>query len=344
MGLFIVTFTPYYKKSVIRELASVDKSINVERVFSDGIIMIQSEKDQEQFLAELLKSDPIFIKHIMPVMTSGKIKRDLESDKQILLEAADRTNTLSRGDKFAVQCRVVSGGLDYSSKDIEVFIGQNFFKKGAIPSFSDKELRNEDISIVSILINNDDYFIGFSSSRENLNYHCDEYRICSKESREISRAENKLKEALVKFDISLDGNGIALDIGAAPGGWTKVLVDYGFNVVAVDPGDLHPDLQAHPKVKHYKCRIEQLSFENYFDLIVNDMNVDPSVTAEIMNSLAPTLRDGGICIVTVKLPNNPEKGVKQAQDVFRAEYEVLGTKSLFHNRQEVTCLLKKRNI
>jgi len=342
MSQFIVTFTPYFKKSVVKELYAIDDSVSVTRVFSDGIILIDSLKDKKEFIIELLRKNSIFIKHIMPVMVGGKISGELDKDKQILLQSATNIAPLALREKFAIQCRIVSGGLDYSSKDIEVFLGQDFYRRGGVPSFSDNEIKNEDISIISIFINKDEYYIGFSNSRENLNFHCDEYRVCSKEGRKISRAENKLKEALAKFNIKLDENGVALDIGAAPGGWTNILVDYGFDVVAVDPGDLHSDLQNHPKVKHYKCRIENLIFDNYFDIIVNDMNVDPNITAEIMNSLSPMLKEGGIAIVTIKLPNNPEKGISEAIQIMGDKYDILETKSLFHNRQEVTTLIKKR--
>ena len=342
MSLFIVTFTPHFKKNVIRELVSVDELINVKGVFSDSIVLVASTKKPSDFIDGLIKKNPIFIKQIMPVMKTGKIKGKLDTDKQILHNATIDITNMTKGKEFAVQCRIVDGKLDYSAKDIEVFLGQYFYQKGLMPSFSDNELRNEDIDIVSILINKDNYYLGFSNSKENLNSHSDEYRICSKEGRKISRAENKLKEALVKFDITLDGKGIALDVGAAPGGWSKVLIDYEFKVIAVDPSELHPDLQQHPRLKHFKCRIEKLNFNNYFDIIVNDMNIEPVDTAKIMNSLSAVLKEDGIAIVTLKLPKNPEEAINKAKKILNEQYDVLKIKSLFHNRQEVTVLIKKR--
>lgn len=344
MSKFIVTYTPYFRKNMIKELLSIDENINIKKVFSDSTLLLESELNRDEFINKLIEQSPIFIKHIMPVMKTGKIHEDLELDKNEILTNIDSITSLSN-EPFAVQCRIISGGqsgLDYSSKDLEVFVGTYYEQAGNIPTFSDTDLKNEDIKILSILINHDDYYCGFSTSRENMNFHCDEYRICGKGGRAISRAENKLKEALSKFNISLDGEGYALDIGAAPGGWTKVLADYGYKVVSVDPGDLKPELENDPRIQHYKCRIEDLDFENFFDIIVNDMNVDPQTTATIMNRLAGALKDKGIAIVTLKLPNKVEDDIEESSKILEDEYDVLTIKSLFHNRQEVTAMIRKK--
>lgn len=344
MSRFIVTYTPCFRKNMIRELLAIDRNINVDQVFSDGILLVNSKLDRKDFTNQLLENSPIFIKHIMPVMATGKIKESLEDDKREILNNMKHIAALSE-EPFAVQCRIISGGkngLNYSSKDLEVFLGTYYEKIGNIPTFSDTNLKNVDIKILSILINHDNYYLGFSSSKENLNFHCDEYRICGKRGREISRAENKLKEALVKFNITLDGEGYALDVGAAPGGWTKVLADYGYQVVAVDPGDLKPELEKDARIHHYKCRIEDLDFENFFDIIVDDMNVDPQTTAKIMNNLSSALKENGIAIVTLKLPNKFEEDILDSSSILSENYDVLTIKSLFHNRQEVTAMLKRK--
>lgn len=77
---------------------------------------------------------------------------------------------------------------------------------------------------------------------------------------------------LTNYNIELGNRGgINLDIGAVPGGCTKVLVNHGF------------------------------------DIVVNDVNVDPAIRAEIMNFLAHILKDGGMAIVTF-LEGQIEKG------------------------------------
>lgn len=351
MSNFIIAHTPYFKKQVIEELYDVDKEVNIIKRFDDSIMLVESIVSEKEFINKLTANKPIFIKHICPATYKDVLIGDLEIDKVTILNNILKENiTINKDEKFAIQCRIVSGGtsqnkIEYSSKDIEVFVGTYFTELGGIPTFSDRNIINvENIKIISIFINEFDFYFGFSTSRENLNFSCDEYRIASKAGgREISRAENKLKEALAKFNLKLDGKGsIALDIGAAPGGWTKVLVDHGYNVIAVDPGELNPELQDNPMIKHYKCRIEELKFDNYFDIIVNDMNVDPQITSTIMNSISHCLKEKGKAIVTFKLPEKPMLSINESKKIISEKYNVLSINSLFHNRQEVTVYIEKK--
>ena len=349
---YIISYTPYFKKNVVKEISKIGNTSLVKN-FDDSTALISSDLEQEEFLSKLNESKPIFIKHICPAQKSGNIACNLDVDKKLILDKLLQEGyKVEPGEKFAIQARINGGGLEgqkleYSSKDLEVYIGTYFTEAGGVPVFSDRRITaGENIKVFSIFINGTDFYIGNSMSNQNLNFACDEYRISSKAGgREISRAENKLKEALAKYNINLGSQGgVALDIGAAPGGWTKVLVDHGYKVVAVDPGDLHPDLQNHPNVKHFKCRIEDLHFENYFDIIVNDMNVDPQVTAEIMNSLVPCLKENGVAVVTLKLPTNPNKGIEEGVAKLSEKFNVLSVNSLFHNRQEVTTYIQKKEM
>jgi 23S rRNA (cytidine2498-2'-O)-methyltransferase len=340
---YIVTYTPYFEKSVKKEVYDIDSNFNTEKEFSPSKALITSMKPGNIFIEELKESSPIFIKHIMPVMVAGKIEGDLERDKVKLLQSVDLILSMKKGSKFAVQCRLVKANLPYTAKDIEVYVGSYYEREGYVPSFSDREIINEDINIISIFIYNSEFYTGFSRSSDNLNFHSDEYRISSRAGgREISRAENKLIEALASFNVELEGNGTALDLGAAPGGWSKVLADYGYNVLAVDPAELHPKLDNNPNIEHIRKKAQDIKLEKPLDLIVNDMNMEPKETAKIMNKVAPLLRAGGLAIVTIKLPFNPERGITEAKEILSNKYNVLKIKSLFHNRQEVTALLKKK--
>ena len=73
-----------------------------------------------------------------------------------------------------------------------------------------------------------------------------EHRRRSTRTRMVSRARHKLQEAIDTFRIPVSGATQVLDLGAAPGGWTAVLVEAGASVVAVDPGALSPAVAAHP--------------------------------------------------------------------------------------------------
>jgi len=340
---YIVTFTPYFKNVARKEIADFDSSTIFEKQISDSIALVTSAKQNEDFIEDMKKKSPIFVKHIMPIMGAGEIECDLDTDKVKLLEAVDEVTTIETGSKFAVQCRVIGAGLTYSAKDIEVYIGEAYYNRGNLPSFSDRDIINDDIDIISILIHGKIYYVGFSKSSDNLNFHSDEHRIrARKGKREISRAESKLIEALSTFKIELYGHGTALDLGAAPGGWSKVLADYGYKVLAVDPAALHPDLEKDTRIKHLKSKAQDLQLEEQLDLIVNDMNMEPQETGKIMNDIAHLLREVGLAIVTLKLPDHVQRSIEEAIAILEEEYKVLKIRSLFHNRQEVTALLQRK--
>lgn len=340
---YMVTFTPYFKNVARREITSFDPSVKVERPISDSIALVTSQEPNEEFIPKMKEESPIFIKHIMPVIGAGEIEGALDTDKVKLLEAVDQVTTMDSGSKFAVQCRVIGAGLPYSAKDIEVYVGEAYYNRGNIPSFSDRDIINDDIDIISILIHGKTYYVGFSKSSDNLNFHSDEHRIrARKGKREISRAESKLIEALSTFKIELDGHGTALDLGAAPGGWSKVLADYGYQVLAVDPAALHPDLEGNSKITHMKVKAQDIQLDEPLDLIVNDMNMEPQETAVIMNEIAHLLKKGGLAIVTLKLPDHAQRSIEEGVAILEKEYEVKKIRSLFHNRQEVTALLQRK--
>jgi 23S rRNA (cytidine2498-2'-O)-methyltransferase len=266
-----------------------------------------------------------------------------ETDLPIVLERARQVAVLAPGERFCVQCRRVGPGFDYDAKDVEVCVGSNFEVQGAVPAFSDTAVTAEEtLKVVSVYLFNDTGYIGFSTVRQNLNEHCDEYRVRSRHARTVSRAEYKLMEALRKFRVAIPA-GRALDLGAAPGGWTRVLADAGMEVVAVDPADLAPQVAALPGVTHVRVRAEDFASDGAFDLLVNDMNVDPEQSAGAMVTMARHLRPDAAAIMTVKLViRNAGKLLDNVRPILAPAYEVLKVKCLFHNRREVTVLLRRK--
>ena len=341
----IITYYPEYRTQAKKEI-SVFGGVERKR-FNDLTSLIESPESVEAATEKLLASKPIFLRHIFPVLAEGACSKEKEAACGTILEAIAPYCPLRPGDAFAVQCRAIALDVndEWGAKDVEVRIGKHFDALGAVPVFADNRIMNEDVHIISVWICGQYYYAGFSRASQNLSSHSDEHRLLSRSSREVSRAEKKLKEAINAFNITVTGSGNALDMGASPGGWTKVLADYGFHVSAVDPGDLHPSLKNHPNITHYKSRIENVQFEIPFEIIVNDMNIDPQDTARIMNSLAPRLADNGLAIVTLKLPfYDVERAIGESIDILAPVYEVLNLRHLAHNRREVTALLRKKSI
>ncbi|MBX3171712.1 MAG: methyltransferase domain-containing protein [Candidatus Eremiobacteraeota bacterium] len=153
-----------------------------------------------------------------------------------------------------------------------------------------------------------------------------------------------VNRAIATFNLRLHGR--ALDLGAAPGGWSRVLNRAGLSVTAVDPRDMqwkHPNL-----IHHQQTAQEHLaqSCQSY-DLIVNDMWMHAEESAEIMLRAAPRLRSGSLAVITLKLGNVAEElesrrgPLRRALNLLRSAYRIPRLKQLFYNRFEVTVWLQR---
>lgn len=166
-----------------------------------------------------------------------------------------------------------------------------------------------------------------------------------------SRSTLKLEEAWHWFvpkdewDVRLAGSQTAVDLGAAPGGWTWQLVNKSMFVTAVDNGPMNEDLMASGQVVH--CQEDGYLFqpEKPVNWMVCDMVDKPMRTA----AMVVTWALNGWCreaVVNFKLPMKQRfKEVECCMQHIRAalsdaglQYE-LRAKHLYHDREEITCHL-----
>jgi 23S rRNA (cytidine2498-2'-O)-methyltransferase len=160
----------------------------------------------------------------------------------------------------------------------------------------------------------------------------------------VSRSEFKLEEAIATFGLELPAGGKAVDLGAAPGGWTRILRQHGQEVWSVDPGSLDPRLRGDRRIHHEATTAGRFFATNrvQFDVVVNDMRMDQVLSARMMLDAAGHLRRGGLAIVTLKGGGkNPLDGARRGLDVLRQGYDVLHARQLQHNRNEITVVAQK---
>jgi 23S rRNA (cytidine2498-2'-O)-methyltransferase len=162
---------------------------------------------------------------------------------------------------------------------------------------------------------------------------------------QISRAEFKLEELIMVQPHTLPTHGRALDLGAAPGGWTRLIRERGLEVWAVDPGALDPRLGGDRHVHHVVTTAGEFLRGTHmtFDLVVNDMRMEPAMSAQVMVDAADRLRRGATAVITLKL------GTTRALDtvsaclrLLRRRYDVVFGRQLHHNRHEATIVLTRR--
>jgi len=282
---------------------------------------------------------PVFIRHATPVDAELDLA-DATDPMEELIAAFDPA-TLHRASTFAVESRKLKAtgeGVPFRARDVEVQLGSRLERAGfavdlLVPA-----------QVVSVALVGWRALIGASRVADNLGAHADDYRRYSRWPSAVSRAEFKLREALEVWPLSLPAAGRALDIGAAPGGWSHVLAGRGMHVTAVDPADLAEEVLANPLVVHVRARVEAAELEDdSFDLVVDDMNLDPDESAATMCGAARYLAPGAPAIMTIKVTvRAPLRLIRGTVAVLQHAYEVRGLRNLSHNRQEVTALLRRK--
>jgi 23S rRNA (cytidine2498-2'-O)-methyltransferase len=115
------------------------------------------------------------------------------------------------------------------------------------------------------------------------------------------------------------------------------------NVVAVDPADLDLRIRSNPAVKHVRQTAQTyLPTDEQFDVILNDMRMDALASAHMMLLAASSLKPYGLAILTLKLPKRSMASTATlALKLLQKCYLVVGARQLFHNRHEITIVLKK---
>ena len=169
-----------------------------------------------------------------------------------------------------------------------------------------------------------------------------------------SRSALKLEEALLTMlppaDIHLlfGARTVAVDLGAAPGGWTWALRQRGAHVIAVDNGALAPALASDPNVEHVRADAFTFKPPAGVHWLVCDVVDKPARVVELM---ARWLRRGYArrALFNLKLPM--QRRWAAVVDAEKRFYRVLGDsagdfdlsiRQLCHDREEVTCLARPR--
>lgn len=162
------------------------------------------------------------------------------------------------------------------------------------------------------------------------------------DSKSPSRSYLKLFEAVSRMPERPMPGQTAIDLGAAPGGWTYYLLKQGCKVTAVDNGSLKiPNIASLPGILSV-VKTDGMLFapaEKEYDWLCCDMLRPPRQTLEL---LAKWIEHGWMksFVVNVKLPQkNPVAMLQEARD-FLAEQNLafLKIKQLYHDRDEVTIM------
>jgi 23S rRNA (cytidine2498-2'-O)-methyltransferase len=152
-----------------------------------------------------------------------------------------------------------------------------------------------------------------------------------------SRAAMKLEEALDWFGTAPSRGDRCVDLGAAPGGWTHVLLQRGAHVLAVDPGAMAPALAKNKNLEHIRGSAFEIEPESPVDWLFCDMVWRP---LEVAAMLAKWARRGwaSMLVANIKLPMKQKaEFVKRILEILRdGGWHRVRARQLYHDREEVT--------
>ena len=290
-----------------------------------GVGLAECDMDFTEFSKTIRAGKPVFLRHIFPAgFVCGYAGDVIEQYK----------NKIDKNTSMSVQVRAKTG------EKPEFDIANYFKENGYLYNKAAPEV------IISVFISGGKIYSGLSKSIENLSSWPGGMRHYAFDGSVISRAEFKLLELFEYFPDILNNQNenTALDLGASPGGWTKILAQKGYRVTAVDPNKLSDMLRGNKNVEYHKCLAEDFikSLDKKYDLIVNDMRMHAVESAKLMVEAHKNLKENGYAVVTLKLSKRDKSAtIKNGLDILRKKYEVLFVKQLFHNRSEITVVLRK---
>jgi 23S rRNA (cytidine2498-2'-O)-methyltransferase len=353
-NLLIVTAHPEFLDAALDELRHLDKRLTRVELLAEGITLCATP-DVVALARLAAEQHPIFVRHIAPVQVIVPLTHTEQDVSELAAAIASLPafEQLEPGQRFAVQTRLIqSDGVMVKRPYSSGYLNQALAEAIAEETRAIESIKKPQI-VVSLLCTAEKGYAGISPAQENLSDWPGGARHFAQTPEQISRAEFKLLEGLEVFGVTLPEKGRALDLGAAPGGWTRLLLEAGLQVVAVDPARLDPRLTNQPRLEHYRGYAETylenaVEAHKSFDIIVNDMRMDARDAARLLGQAARCLRRDGFVISMFKLPHatheiNPLATLKEALRLLDRYYGVVHARQLFHNRQEVTVISARPN-
>ncbi|HVC58491.1 MAG TPA: SAM-dependent methyltransferase [Candidatus Acidoferrales bacterium] len=280
-------------------------------------------------------------------------KTDLSDIEASLLNIAEK------GKSFKIEARRIDTDVELSAKTIEVQLGRKLETGGFVADLKGAQMR----ILVALIWNN---AIIAADDTKSYNRDIDKFRLFNPIAKEsVSRAEFKLLEAMEIFGVNPASIKRCIDLGAAPGGWSAVMMKSGSKVIAIDNAALDyeslsklgkveiTDADVSPPDKwdllHIKANVMNIDAETLdalgpVDAILVDMNIESDKSAIVIDRFTHLLKPGGVLILTIKLVDErAEFHVENAQSVLTPFFENFRVKKLQHNRMELTMYATKKH-
>ncbi|OUS75340.1 SAM-dependent methyltransferase [Paenibacillus sp. MY03] len=338
MSEWIGTANQQYASYAMEELRRLLPGASFTQLAPGEVFRMVCPMGKEEALGLVGANPPIFLRHLQPIDRELVVKGDA-SDLDGLADLIRNDRSIFGNRRTAVHIRRNSGSIfHYTPANSKSVLDAVLAEIGSEPAVQQPDV------IISVYGADNVLYIGFGTPREMLSDWPGGAVRFQREEGQISRAKFKLLEAERAFGIRYEEFGHALDIGAAPGGWTSLLLERGLRVTAVDPADMHASLKGHPALLHLKQNASDIKLAAAsFDLLVCDMSWSPILMSRLVLDLNDALKRDAKAIITIKLMHKkPLQTIREVKERLETGFVVLGAKQLFHNREEITLFLKKK--
>jgi 23S rRNA (cytidine2498-2'-O)-methyltransferase len=152
-----------------------------------------------------------------------------------------------------------------------------------------------------------------------------------------SRAARKLAEAFAWLGIAPGSGELCVDLGAAPGGWSWLLLEKRARVIAVDPARMDPKLMQNSRLRHVQGSAFEYTPEEPVDWLFCDMAWRPLEVAQMLGRWARR-RQTRLLVANFKLPMKRKVEMVQRlrQLLEHSGFTSVRTRQLYHDREEIT--------
>ena len=303
-----------------------------------GLTLVQNLEDNRFLCRFAPGTHTIFARHRFPVSLSSPVANpeSLNSVVEILLGRINLEALRAQPVSFQV---TASWPLSWDSSDLE----KKLIEQGLPENIPDKNAQ----TIVSLYLHRwcdtHTLFAGASSVEENLSVWEDVDNPVVGPDDELGASEHRFVEAERVFG-PFGSEGKALDLGAAPGGWSRVLAGRGFQVDAVDSEELAPSVSAHEMVTSHTVPADEFleTATERYQLIVCDTTAGSGIAVETLLKAQHLLSPDGrvLAVINLKKSRTILGEARKAIAILGQAYTVCQARQLPFNKLAITVLLK----
>ena len=347
--LYLLLTADSFKESFLEELGRISEySIIDER---NNLFIAEIAEGRERQLDR-----SAFIYSYFPIYNQGRL------DKKSYIKSVYRCIEgleINRQKGTTLECFDINCKSGYSAKDIEVQVGTALEHDGY-----NIDIARPSVLAYAVLLNSVCY-AGYVSLDGIRREFIDTFRFYK--HKEISRAEFKLVEAFDTFRPKAPR--IAIDLGAAPGGWSLCLARSGAAVVAIDSAELeygkiinagidavaaknphgvrlNMERLRQGTIVHLKCgfqKAEKCLEGGIADMLTIDINSGGIASSDAVLRYSRFMKKGAYLIMTVKcIMRSVPKYMREVEGILGGKFRILQWKVLPHNRQEITLFARKK--